>query len=272
MRVRYSFSSRRTRKLDKIAKQKTKYPKLLLQVIETSDIILEILDARFANEMQNKEIENLIKEKDKKLILVLNKADLTEKKPKKGILVSCKTKQGVAELRNKIKMFANQIKKSNRNKFNSIQVGVIGYPNSGKSSLINLLIGKASAKTGAEAGFTKGVQKLRLTSEIMLLDSPGVIPNNQYSQDSSEKISKHTKVGGRSASQVKDPENIVAEIMKEYSREIERFYKIKAEGDAEILIEKLGKRKGFLKKGNNVNEDQTSRLILKDFQDGRIKV
>jgi ribosome biogenesis GTPase A len=285
MRVRYSFSSRRTRKLDKISKQKTKYPKLLLQVIETSDIILEVLDARFAKEMQNKEIETLIEKKDKKLILVLNKADLSSKKmpkhsatkgtlssAKQGISVSCKTKKGVTELRNKIKILANQIKKSETNKFHRIQVGVIGYPNSGKSSLINVLIGKNSAKIGAEAGFTKGIQKLRLTSEIMLLDSPGVIPNDQYSSSDATKISKHTKVGGRSASQVKDPENIVAEIMKEHSKQIEKYYKINAKADTEILIEKLGKKKGFLKKGGKVNEDQTSRLILKDFQDGKIKL
>ena len=272
MRIRYSFSSRRTRNLDNIAKQKTKYPKLLLQVMNTSDIILEVLDARFAKEMQNKEIENLIEKKGKKLILVLNKADLTEKRPKKGILVSCRTKQGINELRNKIKILAKQIKKSNVNKFDRIQVGVIGYPNSGKSSLINLLIGKSSAKIGAEAGFTKGIQKLRLSSEIMLLDSPGVIPNSEYSQENSEKISGHTKVGGRSASQVREPGIIVSEIMKEYSKEIQKFYKIEAKGDSEILIEELGKKKGLLKKGNQVNEDQTARLILKDFQEGRIKV
>jgi hypothetical protein len=248
-RVRYSFSSRRAGNLKNIRKQKQEFPKLLLKVIETSDIILEVLDTRFAKEMQNKEIEKLIKSQNKILIPILNKSDLSLKKPiiKNSVLVSCKNRKGIKELRDKIKAEAKKIKKSKENKYNRIQVGVIGYPNSGKSSLINLLIGKTSAKTGAEAGFTKGLQKLKLTSDILLLDSPGVIPNSHYSQTEFSKISKHTKLGGKSFSQIKDPEIIVASLMKEYSKQIEKFYKVKANGDSEKLIEELGKKKGFLK-------------------------
>ncbi len=273
-RVRYSFSSRRTRKIENIRKQRAKYPKLLLKVIEISDIIIEVLDSRFAQQMQNKEIENLIKEKNKILIPILNKADLSLKNPgiKNAILISCKTREGIKELRDKIKIEAKKIKKSKDNTYNKIHVGVIGYPNSGKSSLINLLIGKTSAKTGAEAGFTKGIQKLKLSSNILLLDSPGVIPDTHYSTTNLEKISLHTKLGGKSHSQVKNPEIVVSELMKEFSEQIEKFYKIPANGDSEKLIETLGKQKGFLKKGGVIDEDKTSRLILKDFQQGKIKI
>jgi ribosome biogenesis GTPase A len=60
--------------------------------------------------------------------------------------------------------------------------------------------------------------------------------------------------------------------MRDYSNILERFYKIDAKGDAEVLLEELGKRKGFLKKGGEVNEDTTARLILKDWQTGKIKL
>ena len=157
-------------------------------------------------------------------------------------------------------------------KTDKISVGVIGYPNTGKSSMINLLIGKKSAKTGAEAGFTKGVQKLKLTPEIMLLDSPGVIPEADYSNINKSAIAKHTIVGGRSHSQVKNPEMVIAKLMNEFKGVLEKHYKIQAKEDSEILIKKLGEKKGFLKKEGQVNEDKTARFILKEWQEGKIKV
>jgi len=137
--------------------------------------------------------------------------------------------------------------------------------------LINLLIGKNSAKTGAEAGFTKGIQKLRLTEGTHLLDSPGVIPTEGYSMTDKEKIARHVKVGGKSYSQVKNPELALNEIVKSNKKELERFYKIKFD-NAEDLIEKIGKKKSFLKKGGRVDSDRTARNILRDWQMGEIKI
>ncbi|MBU4070010.1 MAG: 50S ribosome-binding GTPase [Nanoarchaeota archaeon] len=262
---------RSAKKLKNTTKQKGKYPILLKQVIEVSDIILEILDARFVKEMQNKEIEKLIADRGKKIIYVLNKSDLTRKRDKRlnpRIFVSCIKNTGITELRNKIKEEASKSKKTGR--FNRVQVGVIGYPNTGKSSLINLLIGRTSAKTGSDAGFTKGIQKLKLTEDIQLLDSPGVIPSDEYSMTSEEKIAQHVKVGGRSYSQIKNPEIALNEIVKSNKEDLEKFYKIKF-NDAEDLIEKIGRKKGFLKKGNEVNSDKAARTVLKDWQLGNIE-
>lgn len=263
---------RSTKKLKNIKKQRGKYPLLLERVIEISDIVLEILDARFPKEMQNKDIEKLVRDKGKKIIYVLNKSDLTLKRDKRlnpRVFVSCKNKKGISELRNKIKIEAAKIKKTGN--YGRVQVGVIGYPNTGKSSLINLLIGKASAKTGSEAGFTKGIQKIRLTKDILLLDSPGVISAEEYSMTNEEKIARHVKVGGRSHNQIKDPEFALNEIVKSNKKELETFYEINFK-DAEDLIEKIGKRKGFLKKGGEVNSDRAARAVLKDWQLGNIKV
>jgi ribosome biogenesis GTPase A len=281
MRVRYIFSSRRTRRIENIAKQRQKYPAVLLKVIEISDIIIQVLDARFFNEMRNKEIEEIIKKEKKQIIYVLNKADLVEReKIKKSqleeikpyVFTSCAKRSGIKELRDKIKQTSKSVKKSPDNKYDRIQVGIIGYPNTGKSSLINLLIGKMSAGVGSQAGYTKGMQKIKLTKDLLLLDSPGVIPSNDYSQHEQEKIIKHQKVGGKSFSQIKDPETLVVELVKEYSKQIDKYYKIDSKGDSEKLIEELGKRKGFLKKGGEVNYDKTSREIVKDFQEGKIKI
>ncbi|MCX6750633.1 MAG: hypothetical protein NTZ83_04205, partial [Candidatus Pacearchaeota archaeon] len=79
MRPRYSFSSRHNRKVKNIRKQRGKYPLLAKKIVQDSDIILEILDARFHQETRNKELEEEIKKKKKKIIYVLNKADLIDK-------------------------------------------------------------------------------------------------------------------------------------------------------------------------------------------------
>ncbi len=105
---------RSAKKLRNIRKQRGKYPLLLLKLIDISDIVLEIFDARFAKEMQNKEIEELIKKKGKKIIYVLNKSDLTRKRDKSfnpRVFVSCKNRTGIAALRNKIKQEAVKIKR-----------------------------------------------------------------------------------------------------------------------------------------------------------------
>ena len=276
MRPRYSFSSRHTRRArDKFSSQsKAKFPELLRKIISNSDIIIQVLDARFPEETRNKEVEKEIENQGKKIIYVLNKSDLLSKKKKQKfspyVYLSARQRRGSRDLRDKIKIASKKIKKPLEE--NKINIGIIGYPNTGKSSLINLLVGKSSAGTGAEAGYTKGLQKIKLTEDILLIDSPGVIPQKEYSSVKKEALAKHTKVGGRSYSQVKDPELVVSELMKEFRGIFEKYYKIKSKNNSEILLEELGRKKSFLKKGNEVDTDKTARLILKNWQEGKIKV
>lgn len=260
--------------------EREKYPALAENIIKMSDIILEVLDARFIQETRNLELEKEIRKQDKKIIYVFNKADLVDIRKIKEeeimsltpkVFVSCITRKGGKELRNKIKITSYNVKYPVDRSLNKITVGIIGYPNTGKSSIINLLVGKPAAGVGADAGFTRGIQKVNLTSDIVLIDSPGVIPNKEYSSSDVQAMSKHTKVGARSSSQMKYPEVAVSVLMKEFPSILEKFYGIDAENNSEILIEKLGRQKGFLKKGNEVDEDKTARAILKDWQEGRIK-
>jgi hypothetical protein len=283
MRPRYSFSSRHTGKIRNIRKQRGKYPSLAKKIVQNSDIILEILDARFIQETRNKELEEEIERKKKRIIYVLNKADLINKTnlnlPQEMtpyVLVSSTLRKGVKELRDRIKREAKGINKEKDNEteetFQKVTVGVIGYPNTGKSSLINTLIGKSSAGVGSDAGFTKSIQKIKLSQSIVLIDSPGIIPEKEYSTQDREKITLNTKLGARSYSQVKEPELVVANLIKSYPKLLEKFYKIDAKGDPEVLLEELGKRKGFLKKGGEINEDTTARLVIKDWQTGKIRI
>ncbi len=278
VRVRYSFGSRHTGRIENIKKQRPKYPDVMKEVIRISDIVLEILDARYITETRNKEIEEDIKKQGKKIIFILNKADLVNKTElekslpkdlKPYVFVSTKTKRGSRDLRDKIKIESKRIDLGEKKR---VHVGVIGYPNAGKSSVINLITRRGVTGTSRQAGYTKGMQKVRMSEGILILDTPGVIPESKYSTDAKMSFSEDAKVGARSYNDIKDPEDIIHYLMKDHSKEIEKYYKIEAKGDSEILIEKLGKEKNFLKKGGKIDIDRTSRIILRDWQEGNIRV
>ena len=270
----------RSRTLKNIKRQRGKYPVLAENIVQMSDIILEVLDLRFAGETRNPEIEEMIEKQKKKIIYVFNKADLIDKNKvdreyvsslTPGVFVSCVNREGIKELRDKIKIIAGRIGNPVDKLLGKITVGVIGYPNTGKSSVINLLAGKSAMGVSSVSGFTKGIQKVGLTEKVILLDSPGIIPSKEYSSSNIQLMSGHAKVGARSYSQVKEPEVAVFDLVKEFPLIFYKFYKISSGGNAELLIEKLGRKKSFLKKGNEVDEDRTARLILKDWQEGRIR-
>jgi hypothetical protein len=276
-------SSMKTRsfRLANEKRQRGKYPMLAEKIVEMSDIILEILDLRFAQQTRNPEIEAKAKKQKKQIIYVFNKSDLIDKRkidadylssltPK--VFVSCTQRKGIKELRNKIKYLARQVHNPVDQALGKVTVGVVGYPNTGKSSVINILAGKTATGVGADAGFTKGIIKVKLTPEINLLDSPGIIAEGDYSTSDVNSISRNTLVGAKSYSQVRNPELAVAHLTRDYPAVFDKFYNLESNGDSEILIEKLGRKRNLLKKGNEIDEDKTARLILKDWQEGRIRL
>jgi len=287
--VQYTYSSHRTRQIDKIAKQRVKYPQVAKNIVDTSDIILQVLDARFIEETRNLALEEEILKQKKKIIYVLNKADLISKSKLREIkgrfypfvAVSCIEKYGIKTLRSLIKRIGATIEKRERREIlkdkvvfsedHRLKVGVIGYPNAGKSSLLNILAGKAAAGVGADAGFTRNVQKIRLTDDIILVDSPGVIPESHYSLTDKEKIANHTLAGGKSYTQTKEPDMVVMQLFKLHKEALQKFYDTDVE-DSDELIEVVGKARGLFKKGGVVNEDNSARSILKDWQFGKIRV
>ena len=339
VRVRYSFGSRHTGRITNIKKQRQKYPDVMKKVIDISDIVLEVLDARYIDETRNVEIETLIDKAGKKLVFVFNKSDLVDKGElekqipswmRPYVFVSATRGIGLNDLRGRVKMEAKRIlaerkdiakdreieeKKFEKKKYGvgktklrgeqkmakemrdeswgRVHVGVIGVPNAGKSSVINFMTRRAAAKTGAKAGFTKGMQKVRMSEGILVLDTPGVIPESRYTSER-KGFAEDVKIGARSYSDVKDPERAVLFLVRAapavdpenltpkeeaaivYARKsakaIDKFYDMKSMGDVEVLIEELGKKKGFLGKGGVVDEDRTARLILRDWQSGAIRV
>lgn len=275
MRPSYRTRVRRSR-IEKDEFDTVTVPVIVKEVISMSDIILEVIDARFIEETRNLEYEKIVEEAGKKIIFVVNKSDLVDIKELKEkldlqevyprVIVSTIKRKSIQKIRDIIKIEAKRLKKK------KTFIGVVGYPNTGKSSVINVLTGRSVARTSKEAGFTKGMQKIRLGEGIYLVDTPGVIPEKENDPTKLNYFLKHAKINVKTYDKIKDPEMVIAELMKKYPNSFEKFYEINAKGDSEMLIENLGKKRHFLRKGGEVDVDRTSRLILRDWQEGKIRI
>ena len=243
------------------------FKSIVNEVIKKSDVLLEILDARFIDETRNKKLEFVIKNKKKILIHVINKCDCVDKdymdEAKKQfencVFVSAKKRLGANLLIQKIKILAG------KKKIKRPIVGVLGYPNVGKSSVINMLKGGGSAKISSEAGFTKGKQYLRISRDILMIDTPGVIAKDMA--DKQDLV----LIGAENPSSIKDPDLAVIELIESYPGLIEKKYGVKAQEDKEGIIEEIALKLNMKKKGNIPDIERASKMILHDWINGKIR-
>jgi hypothetical protein len=241
----------------------------VLRVIEQSDVLLEILDARFPEHTRNPSLEHKIVSEGKKLVLIMNKSDLISLKQAKSfkesleidfpvVFLSSKNRKGIKRLKGLLDELGKEKK---------IKAGVIGYPNTGKSSLINALRGRHVAPTSIRAGFTVGEKLIRLSDKISLIDGPGIIPLKERDEFFL------VLIGAKNPDRVKDAELIALKLIdlikKGRPEKFEARYKAKLdEKEPEEILEEVALKQGMLLKQGLPNLEAIARRILFDWQKG----
>ncbi|OIR58779.1 MAG: nucleolar GTP-binding protein 2 [Amphiamblys sp. WSBS2006] len=245
------------------------------KVLDSSDIILHVVDCRnplgtFATAIEKyAETEG----KHKSLVFVLNKCDLVpktivakwlkyfaRKRPSVAFHASTNSAFGKSTLISLLRQLSN-LHPSRK----QITVGLVGYPNVGKSSVINALRGKKVCTVAPIPGQTKVWQYVALTRKIHLIDCPGVVPAKNETE--TEKVLK----GVVRITKIPDPEDHIAEVLKTAKKEhIQSLYKIQEWADAEDFLAKHATRSGKLLKGGVPDISTSARMILTDWLSGKI--
>lgn len=241
-------------------------------VIRNADILLLVLDARMPDMSRNKEVEKKIAMLGKPVIFVFNKIDLASEEQikylkssyKEGFIVSATKNLGIAQLRRELHILSKKLRMENP------KIGVVGYPNIGKSAIINVLARRARTVVTAKPGTTRGVQWVN-SGKFRLLDTPGVIPYE-------DKTGKLVLIGSKSADDIANPDKVASDIIQMFvsknKKNLEERYKISippAMDHEDILIE-IGRKRGFLSKGGIVDERKTSIQIIRDWQKGKLRL
>ncbi|MHA1594003.1 MAG: GTPase [Candidatus Baldrarchaeia archaeon] len=243
--------------------------KTVIDVIKECDVVLEVLDPRDPEAFRNKRIEKFAEEMGKKVIIVINKADLVPKevlekwkrylsKEYPTVFISARERMGTKMLRREILKNAPQI---------PVRVAIVGYPNVGKSTIINILKGKHSAATGSMPGITKHSQAYKISRKLRIIDTPGVFP----AEDEESLIYK----GALRAESLDDPILPAISLIRKLKEKMKdvflRTYSVDDEDPLELL-KKLAIRLKRLKKGGEPDIDEAARKVIRDWQEGKIVI
>src|SRR3989339_132515 len=246
------------------------------KIIADADIILEVADARFPELSRNIEIEKKVKRAGKPIILVLNKADLV---PAEAILAakrrlaheiptaffSSKSKEGLSRIFSLIFSLMGKTERA------CVKVAVCGYPNTGKSSVINAISGTGKARTGSKSGLTSGYQYVNARAKITLIDTPGIFPFGERDE------AKAVLIGAKDFTKIKEPDLAAMEIIQmfldSHQRALEEFYGITIEEeDGYAVLLTIGKARNLLKRGGEVDEHRAGVRVIQDWQLGKLRL
>lgn len=260
------------------------------------DVVIEILDARIPTSSQNPEIKQITQ--NKKKIIVLNKCDLSDendnkkwmeyfiKQGYKVVLVDSNTGKGINEVVKQTQVVMADDLKSFAEKGRSgrkIRAMIVGIPNVGKSSFINRIAKKNSAKVGNRPGVTKQKQWIRINDEIELMDTPGVL----WPKFESEKVALNLAFTGTIKDDILEStevaysltkfllENYRINLIERYSLNEQVINDILSQDQEENqniyeIMQLIGEKRGAIISGGNIDDEKTSKIILDDFRSGKL--
>lgn len=252
----------------------------LKELINLVDVVIEVLDARIPLSSVYPDIEKLLGEKPR--LVVLNKADLAddsklkewkkyfEQKTGYPVLTTC------ASRNNDISTIVNKVLDLSKPKIDKLvekgllprpaRIVVVGMPNVGKSSIINKLIRKGKTKVGAKAGVTRQQQWVRVHPKIDLLDTPGIIPLKQVDQIRAGKLAMVNSVSENAY----ETEEVAGELLEilaaKYPKQVKEHYNL----DEEVSVKAVAISRNWIVKNSEPDLTRASVMVLTDFRSGRI--
>lgn len=274
-----------------------KTKKQIIEDLKLIDVVVEIVDARIPISGQNPDIREIIK--NKKRIILLNKFDLADEKQNKlwiqhfkkenivAILTNSNTGIGINNVLKEIENIMKDDLEKNASKGRTgkiIRVLVLGIPNVGKSSFINRISNKTSAIVGNRPGVTKQKQWIRATSNIEILDTPGVL----WPKFETEEVALNLAFTGTIKDDILEKTEIAYNLLKfllnNYIDNVIEKYKLNKEEILSILnnnnqeeneniyeiMKIIGRKRGAIISGGNIDEEKTSGIILEDFRTGKL--
>lgn len=263
----------------------TKTRRLITENLKLVDIVIELVDARIPFSSKNPDIEELSRNKPR--ILVMNKSDLADPNTtsrwiswfaQKGygvITVNSVTGKGISDVdKTARELLKEKIEKDKERGriFRPIRAMVVGIPNVGKSTFINKLVGKSSAKTGDRPGVTKGKQWIKIKKDFELLDTPGIL----WPKFEDMNVGMKLAFTGAIKQEILDTHTLSLELLKllsnKFPNTLESRYKltdIESKTPMELLTE-IGQKRGFLISGGEVDYPRTALVVLDELRTGKL--
>lgn len=273
-----------------------KTKKQIIEDLKLVDVAIVLLDARIPVSSQNPDMKQILQ--GKPVILLLNKADLAddvvskewktyfEKQNIKAILVDANSGKGIPEVIQELEKMKLELRQKLEGKGRvgkGVRVMIVGIPNVGKSSFINRMAKKTSAQVGNKPGVTKQKQWVRVSQEIELLDTPGVLwpkldgeevaLNLSYTGTIKDEILPTIEIGYQLVKKLQEdyPQNL----LERYKLEAERLQQIKQSDleENEKVIEimnEIGRKRGAIISGGEIDLEKVAGIVLDDFRKGRL--
>ncbi|MDD7337660.1 MAG: ribosome biogenesis GTPase YlqF [Oscillospiraceae bacterium] len=261
--------------------------RLIKESLSMVDAVTEILDARIPLSSRNPEIEQITAGKPR--IILLNKCDVADERitrewinyfERKGFTalpIDCRSGKGLGAYRPAVRKVLAEKIKSNEQKGmagKSLRVMVVGIPNTGKSSFINRMAGKNRAQVADRPGVTRHNQWFNIGNGIELLDTPGVL----WPKFDDPSVGDKLAFIGSVKDTVLDSETMAVRLIdvlkKEYPNTLSQRYKINgidfAETESFEILELLGKKRGMLISGGEIDTERASVTLLDEYRAGKL--